>query len=340
MPRSLRPESDNMAHITVRDSAQSPSAITTGLIVVSIIFPFISAIAIILRFQAQRLNPRPLIAEDFWFVLSWLSCLSLSILVWVYSKKIGINYYTVDPETGIKLSLQLIFLGTILVQLPLSSVKIAILLFYKRIFTTRTFAICVWITITLISIWGVLFAILELFQIDPISLELIVHARLRFDSTALGLAQVGSSIALDVLVLCFPVPLIFRLHMSQKRRWQLFLVFWLGLFCVIAAVVRLILLYKNLHDITTNRSLIYLQDTIFIFKVIEPNASIFAACLPTYGPLIKGWSAPRFTLLSKTKTNELESQTELNSFKNSNHRKISQEAYRSTEIRSGLWSDV
>ncbi|KAI0418306.1 hypothetical protein F5X98DRAFT_373777 [Xylaria grammica] len=97
------------------------------------------------------------------------------------------------------------------------------------------------------------------------------------------------------------------------------------------AVVRLILPHKNLHTITANRGLIYLQDTIFIFKDIEPNASIVAACLPTYGPLIKGWSAPRFISLNKTKPNDRESQTELNGLGNSNHIARPQEPYRPTE---------
>ncbi|KAI1355955.1 hypothetical protein F5Y01DRAFT_268129 [Xylaria sp. FL0043] len=318
-----------MANFTVRDSEKSPSSITTGLIVVTVLFPLLSAIALTLRFQAQRIHPRPFIAEDFWFGLSWLSCLGLSILVWAYSW-IGVNYYAVDLVAGTKGSLQFIFLGTILVQVPLTLVKVAILLFYKRIFTTRNFAICVWVAIALISTWGILFGVLEIFQIDPVSLDLIVNAPLRFNSNALGLAQVGSSIALDVLVLCFPIPLIFRLHMSRKRKWQLFGIFWLGFFCVIAAVVRLILLYENLHNITADRGLIYLQDTIFIFKVIEPNASIIAACLPTYGPLVKGWNAPKFVSLNKSKTNDRESQTELHEFKSSTLERP-QEAYRQTE---------
>ncbi|KAK6954429.1 hypothetical protein Daesc_004396 [Daldinia eschscholtzii] len=62
--------------------------------------------------------------------------------------------------------------------------------------------------------------------------------------------------------------------------------------CVVAAIVRLVLLTKSLDEIDNNFSHIYLQNTIYIFKVIEPNASIVAACLPCYGPLIKSWRTP------------------------------------------------
>ncbi|KAI2628671.1 hypothetical protein GGR54DRAFT_356489 [Hypoxylon sp. NC1633] len=290
-----------MAPVTIRDDAVAvrvPSVVTTGLIVVSAVFPFLSAVAIILRHRALRHNPQPFAAEDFWFWLSWFSSLALSIIAWVYARS-GINFYSVDVASGTKDSLRLIFLGSCLVQLPLTAVKIAILLFYKRIFPTRIFAICTWVAIAVVSVWGVAFFFLVLFQISPVSLELIDKVHLTYDSTALGLAQVATSIALDVVVLCFPLPVIYNLHMNRKRKWLIFLVFWLGAFCVVAAIVRLILLEDTLNEIDNDPNKnIYLQHTIYIFKVIEPNASIIAGCLPCYGPLIKGWRTPESIIRS------------------------------------------
>lgn len=52
--------------------------------------------------------------------------------------------------------------------------------------------------------------------------------RMRYDMSALGLAQVGSSIALDVIVLCFPLPIIIRMSLSGKKKCMVFLMFWLG----------------------------------------------------------------------------------------------------------------
>ncbi|KAI1474783.1 hypothetical protein K445DRAFT_315183 [Daldinia sp. EC12] len=280
-----------MTRAVARDDVRVPSVVTTGLIVVSTIFPFLSAVALILRSHALRAHPHPFGAEDFWFWISWVSSLALSIIAWVFARS-GINYYKVDPAVGTRDSLRLIFLGSCLVQLPLSSVKIAILLFYKRIFPTRTFGIYIWVAITVVALWGISIFFAVLFQIDPVSLEQIDKVRLRYNSTALGYAQVSTSIALDVLVLCFPLPVIYRLHMNLKRKLLILCVFWLGIFCVVAAIVRLVLLTKSLDEIDNNFSHIYLQNTIYIFKVIEPNASIVAACLPCYGPLIKSWRTP------------------------------------------------
>lgn len=63
----------------------------------------------------------------------------------------------------------------------------------------------------------------------PLNFEIINKVTLRYDSTALGLAQVATSIALDVLVLCMPIPILFRLRMEPKRKWAVFFIFWLGI---------------------------------------------------------------------------------------------------------------
>lgn len=52
-------------------------------------------------------------------------------------------------------------------------------------------------------------------NLTPISFPLTA-AGLRFDTAALGLAQVASSFVLDILVLCFPIPVISKLQLKNK----------------------------------------------------------------------------------------------------------------------------
>lgn len=68
---------------------------------------------------------------------------------------------------------------------------------------------------------------LVLTQVDPIS-QSWKGGRLRYDSAALGLAQVGTSISLDFLVLCLPLPVISTLQMAKKRKIAVGMIFWLG----------------------------------------------------------------------------------------------------------------
>lgn len=59
----------------------------------------------------------------------------------------------------------MIWLGALIVQVPLTTTKIALLLFYKRIFATQTFRKGVFIGIAAVTVWGVLFFLVSGFGI-------------------------------------------------------------------------------------------------------------------------------------------------------------------------------
>lgn len=57
---------------------------------------------------------------------------------------------------------QVAFLTACFLQLPLSSVKISVLLFYKRIFAiSRKLAVCTWVAIGVIVVWCVVFTVVS-----------------------------------------------------------------------------------------------------------------------------------------------------------------------------------
>ncbi|KUI58939.1 hypothetical protein VP1G_06167 [Cytospora mali] len=274
-------------------SAEVPSAVTTGLVVVSAIFPVLSAVALYFRIVAVRRNTsRSSGWDEIWLLISWLTTLPISIVVWVVAARSGVDHYKIPVATGVKYSLALIWLCSVILNGPETAVKIAILIFYKRIFPTRTFAIFVWVGIAAISVWGIVFFCFTLTNARPISEPWSGHASFPYDTTALGLAQVGTNIGLDIVVLCFPLPVISRLHMPIGRKTAVSLIFWLGAFCCIASIVRLVLLKRSLAIIVDDPDQnIYLQANIIIWKIIEPNMSIVSACLPCYGPFLNSRTA-------------------------------------------------
>ncbi|KAI1345529.1 hypothetical protein F5Y01DRAFT_323098 [Xylaria sp. FL0043] len=271
----------------------NPSLITTPLIVVTVVFPIISAVAICLRVVARRRSKQPFYADDYFILASWFLSLALSILIWVYAGKSGVDYYNVNFLMGTEYSLELVYISSVYVQWPLAAVKISILLFYKRIFATRVFRRYVWAAIALITTWCILFFLLVLAQIDPIAFPLTAVS-LRFNDTAFGLAQVATSFALDILVLCLPLPVISRLNMKTRRKMALILIFWLGAFCAVAAIVRTVLLDQSIREVIASNAYqrVSNQSKQYIFLVVEPNTSILAASLPTYGPLFSGGRTP------------------------------------------------
>lgn len=77
-----------------------------GLVVVSAIFPVLSAVALYFRMVAVRQNTnRQSGWDEIWLIISWITTLPLSIVVWVVAARSGIDYYKIDEVTGVKYSL-------------------------------------------------------------------------------------------------------------------------------------------------------------------------------------------------------------------------------------------
>lgn len=55
-----------------QDDGRTPSAVTTPLVTVSVIFSLLSAASIVLRFYARRRQPRRTGADDVWLLIAWV----------------------------------------------------------------------------------------------------------------------------------------------------------------------------------------------------------------------------------------------------------------------------
>ncbi|CBF83087.1 hypothetical protein AN3257.2 [Aspergillus nidulans FGSC A4] len=292
------------------------AVVSTALIVVSAIFPVLSLMAIVIRYMARQTARLSLQADDWWILASWAT-FGLSVNAWVFGSITGIDHYKIDPALGVSRSLQCLLVSSLILQVSLSVVKISILFLYMRIFATRKFRTAAWIAIYVIGGWGIMFFFLVLFEGDPISAAWTGIGRFRYDTVAIGESQVGTSIALDFIVLMFPLPVIWRLHMPTRRKIAVALIFWLGALQVHRPALWLVkrtytdcldqLLCRG-HCPTgaseivsfpgSHRWLHATQSRQFIFMILEPNCSIIAACLPCYGPLLARGRAPESLIRS------------------------------------------
>ncbi|KAF2649032.1 hypothetical protein K491DRAFT_708384 [Lophiostoma macrostomum CBS 122681] len=281
---------------------RTPSIINHQLVVVSVIFPLIALVTVSLRFRARAAAKQPLRADDWWILASWISTLGMSINVWVFAHIIGVDYVK-DPIPGAMYSRMAIWISGRMIQFPLATVKIGILLFYMRIFSTPRFKLWAWIAIVVTACWGIVLFFLGLVLADPIDAAWNpTRGHLRFNPGTFSIAQTSTSLALDVFVLCFPVPKIMRLHLDLKRKISIVMIFWLGSFCAIAAIVRLALIQQSTSKVLKSQgsSLVALQWKVYLFMLLEANCSVIAACLPCYGPLLRGFGvrAPESILRS------------------------------------------
>lgn len=109
--------------------------------------------------------------------------------------------------------------------------KISIVLFYIRLFPTTGFKRAGWISIAIVSAWGIATFLDNAFQCIP--------ANFFWDKTIKGgkckeigpvaIANGATSTACDILILVLPMPMIWNLQIDLRKRVALMAIFALGI---------------------------------------------------------------------------------------------------------------
>ena len=106
-------------------------------------------------------------------------------------------------------------------------VKVSIVLFYKGIFATPGFRRWANGVITVLIAWIIAFFFVTLFQDNPISRNWGSKGT-TVNFPVLYIVEIATDIALDLFILCMPLPVIKRLQINTRRKWLLGGIFWLG----------------------------------------------------------------------------------------------------------------
>ncbi|KAJ5636927.1 uncharacterized protein N7484_010240 [Penicillium longicatenatum] len=272
------------------DQASSPSLVTTALLTVAIVFPILATLAVALRIWSTLTRTKKLFVDDYVILLALLFAWGVPIDVYVAAGLGGVGNSSLSALDASRVFLRALWIEIFPLITSLVLVKVSILLFYQRIFVTPWFQLAVRIYIAILVMWGIACLIAQLLAGNPVTAAFnpLAINPLRYNYNNFSIAFTGMSIGFDVIVLCFPLPVVHRLVMSTRRKMQLVGIFWLGIFCCIASILRFYYVYTEVYASTAstgaNRYVVVTPGVIW--GTIEPSTSVIAACLPTYGHLI------------------------------------------------------
>ncbi|KAL4778005.1 hypothetical protein BJX76DRAFT_366907 [Aspergillus varians] len=259
-----------------------------------------------LRFWARTTNRSTALAYDDWFLLIALAFAYgtgvCCILGGAYG--IGKHIWAVEPD-DVLMSMKIIFSYVILYAATVPMVKLSVLLLYHRIFRfTWSLYICAFLSIgytisvsTAISLACVPTSFFWTQWVDPLSGG---HCRINLYNFYLwnGVANLFT----DVIILCVPIPAVWRLQMPKAQKWAVSGIFLLGGFVCVATIIRIytITKMKSSVDIT------WAIGDAMIWSNVEPCIGIVSACLPTIRPLLR--QIPRLGLFSSSRNTRSNSQ--------------------------------
>ncbi|KAI4193814.1 MAG: hypothetical protein LQ346_003824 [Caloplaca aetnensis] len=276
---------------------QIPSPYTTTLVSVIIVFLILATVAVVVRVYSARISSGgDWITRDLALIIAALVVCYGSIIATITGAAVvGLNYFDLTRlslQEGAQFTFKIYFADVILTTVSSGLCKVSILEFYKRIFITTSFIVMCNIMIFLISAWMIGTFFTQLFSCSPISSAWHPERQLidaNYDYPTALLAIFGIGIVLDFLVLCLPLRPIAKLQLKWSKKLKIYAILWLGIFCAVCASVRFYYAHLQLDAVfvATAQQKAAITVKAALWSKLEPAASIIAACLPTYGPLLK-----------------------------------------------------
>ncbi|KAF7718501.1 Uncharacterized protein PECH_003689 [Penicillium ucsense] len=256
------------------------------VVITSTCFAFIlSTTAVVCRILARKVNRSGLFIDD-WLMISaliWEWGISIAGIVLLYNG-LGTHIEYVKPEQLV-VYLKTLFTGSILYTLCVASIKLSILMLYKRLFPVKFMRTAVQVVSLIIILWaacGILAGCFLCIPTEKLWNPMIPGGCMDLAKFYYGL-QIPN-IVTDAIILVMPMHIVWSLPISKAQKTGLSIIFILGLLTLIFDIIRLVALVdlsKAGNDIT------YTQVNSSVWTCIEPAVGIVAACLTNMRPLFK-----------------------------------------------------
>ncbi|KAL4735288.1 hypothetical protein BDV11DRAFT_208638 [Aspergillus similis] len=197
----------------------------------------------------------------------------------------GTDMWTLQTDQII-LQMKLFYAGIIAFYVSVSLAKLSILFFYLRIFITDSFKRIAYTMIFLCSAYGVGSVVASILDCMPPS---YFWTRLDGVSTGHCASQTAFkvippiNIALDVVVMALPLPLLARLNLPLQKKIRVLTMFSVGVLIIVADILRITHLF---HFITTY-NITYNGGELSYFGVIECGVGVICTCMPPMAALLK-----------------------------------------------------
>ncbi|MCJ1238721.1 hypothetical protein MMC14_006712 [Varicellaria rhodocarpa] len=275
----------------------SPSQ--SGVLSAAVVLPTVASIAVLLRFYVRR--SKTMVGGDDWMILAGLGLTWAMSVILIVGAAIGSFGTTipVDPKTGEEIYTPASLTATInSIKVWRSrstsnsiSIKLSVLLFYRRIFVGRKFTIYSLTICAFVALWCFAFFFATVFQCGGhpanwwTSQYTSEHLCSKTGKLELGFAV--SDVMLDLVILTIPLPLIWNLKMSTSHKVAITGIFLLGLLSTAGALARMVVHVLSIYTTTINsRDILGDQTNIVVWSLVEAGVAIVAACLPTLRTLI------------------------------------------------------
>ncbi|KAI0017877.1 hypothetical protein F4780DRAFT_795560 [Xylariomycetidae sp. FL0641] len=277
------------------------------LIGTAVLFMILPVVAVALRFYARLVSEAKLGIDDWITIPSMILCIALSILqiLSVTLGGLGSHQQLVDGEpahTAQIVAYQKIrYCFEVIGSVGLCAIKLSVLLFFRRIFSTPSFRkvnnVFILVTIT----WGLAYTFVLAFQCTPPrfyweKLENEYESCVNIFQLYVSFAY--SDLFLDIFIFLLPIAPLWSLHMPIKQKFAVGGIFLLGSIAIAVGIARAIL-FSWAADFAIHEPETYLADLtwynggLLFWHMVENAIGLLGCCLPSYTAVVKSFRHTR-----------------------------------------------
>ncbi|KAL2045928.1 hypothetical protein ABVK25_011924 [Lepraria finkii] len=268
-----------------------------GLIAMCVIFSITSTTAVVLRFYARKVKGLRIQADDWLIAVSLAFVLGLNAMFLTGCVKRVITGHSpvvdgwpVSTETE-HMAEKYKYGFQTTEKVAFGLIKLSILFLWRRIFGhVRTFNIISWIMIGVIIAWSTAFFFATVFQCGldwslnwaPITVFLTQCSNTPDMLTVFTVTDITT----DLLIIAMPIPMIWSLQMSVRRKLAISAMFLVGFFAIGAGIARMVAYLVTSYDKESNPDFIQNFTIVLLWSLVELNVAMICACLPTLLPVV------------------------------------------------------
>lgn len=277
-------------------------ATPAAVIVVSILFPVLGIICVFLRFYT-RVKANIQLWIDDWLMIPALvlEFAMAGLMIWgAVTRSLGDllptpngggpdAYLFYDSDQQIRLQ-QIQYFFDFIGVFAFGLLKLSILFFYRKIFcsasiTRMAFDFITMGMIVLVAAWTITFGIGAIFLCKG-------HPALAWAPVAVVAEKCSAQLPflegyaisdwiMDVLIWSLPIPKIWTLHMTTRRKIAVAAVFLVGLLTITASAARMAIYIKFIVNAFAQSNGETLVTYLLFWTMIECGLGVIVACLPT-----------------------------------------------------------
>ncbi|KAI1459483.1 hypothetical protein F4805DRAFT_64301 [Annulohypoxylon moriforme] len=243
-----------------------------------------------LRLYARRLTKQPLGLDDLFTSLTAFST-TISVGLLAYLTKLGVGRHEIvmilEQFEDFDALIRTTIAATAIYFVNGFCVKASAIFLYRRIFPNKRFRIVNYIILSFIALFFLIAILVFLTScLTPArSQREGVMASLKCSNDYLIntlLVILSVNVALDAIVLCLPLPLIWRLQTNLRRKLQLTLVFTLGSFIFAISILR-VTTVKQFDPSDDNWGSV----NLVLWSIAESALGVVTVSLPVMQPALR-----------------------------------------------------